>query len=342
MADPRDDGLEVRDVTPDDIDAMLELIRICLGPGSVPRSREYLLWKHFNGPFGPSLGLVAIARGEIVGLRLFLRWRFVREGTTHEAVRPVDTAVHPRWRRRGIFTRLTTALVEKVRDSGCSFVFNTPNANSRRGYLRMGWQDLGRAPLMVRICRPRRVLAAGLGRISGLWPHTSNHGLAPVGDLLEDPMAGALSDASEATSPRFVTARDRAYLRWRYHDIPGIDYCAEWEGSGGAHAAVVFRTRERRGLRELSIAELLVGDDQSNAAVAAGLLKKIVTATDPDLGVACAAAGTAERGCLLRAGFLPIRVFAPRIVIRRLRDIPGVDITARDSWQLSLGDLEVF
>jgi GNAT superfamily N-acetyltransferase len=342
MADPCDNDLEVRAVTPDDLDGMLALIRTCLGPGSVPRSREYLQWKHLDGPFGPSPGLVAVSRGEIIGLRLFLRWRFVREGAIHEAVRPVDTAVHPRWRGRGIFTRLTVALADVVRDSGCCFAFNTPNANSRRGYLQMGWEDLGRAPLLARMCKPRRVLAAGLGTVSGARPNTSNHRSPTARDLLEDPLARVFSDSAGATSRRFTTPRDRAYLKWRYHDIPGIDYHADWERSGDAHAAVVFRIRERGGRRELSVAELLMGAGRSSATIAARLLRMAAAATDPDWIVACAAAGTAERRCLLRSGFLPISVLAPRIVVRQMRGIPGVDVTARASWRLSLGDLEVF
>ena len=342
MADPRDNELEVRDVTPDDVDGLLALIRICLGPGSVPRSREYLQWKHFNGPFGPSHGLVAVARGEIVGLRLFLRWRFGLRGSIREAVRPVDTAVHPQWRGRGIFTRLTMALVEGVHDSGCSFAFNTPNANSRRGYLQMGWEDFGRAPLLARLCKPRRVFAAGLGKISDARAPSPGCGSATVRDLGEDSLARAFSGSAAPTSQRLATPRDRAYLKWRYLDIPGLDYHADWEHSGSAHAAAIFRIRNRRGLRELSVAELLVGGDRASATIATGLLRRAVEATDPDWVVACAAAGTRERGCLLRAGFLPISALAPRIVVRQLQEIPGVDITARASWNLSLGDLEVF
>ena len=38
------------------------------------------------------------------------------------------------------------AAVEELTSDGVDFVFNTPNPESRAGYLTMGWQDAGRIP----------------------------------------------------------------------------------------------------------------------------------------------------------------------------------------------------
>jgi hypothetical protein len=150
------------------------------------------------------------------------------------------------------------------------------------------------------------------------------------------------SAAFGSSARRLVTPKDLRYLKWRYHEIPGLDYSADWECSGGSHAAVIFRTRERRGHLELSVAELLVGDDPLSSTMAVRLLKRVAAATDPDWIVACASAGTAERRGFLKAGFVPISALAPGIVVRELRGDPGIDLTAKTSWRWSLGDLEVF
>ena len=342
MAELFDGDLEVRRVTADDLDSMLGLIRVCLGPGSVPRTREFLRWKHHSSPFGPSLGLVAMASGELVGLRLFLRWRFERAGTVYEAVRPVDTVVHPEWRGRGLFTRLTTALVEVARDLGCGFAYNTPNANSRPGYLHMGWKSLGRAPLLGKLRRPLGIRTPGRG--SGRTPPGASGGRRSrtVRDLLEVLQERGSPGERAAGGSRLATIRDLDSLKWRYRDVPGLEYLAEWESSGGSFAAVIFRTRDRRGRRELSVAELMVGDDPEGSKVAARLLKRVVLDTDPDWIVGCASAGTVERRGLLRAGLLPAGAVAPRIVVRELRVGTGIDLTAASGWRWSLGDLEVF
>jgi GNAT superfamily N-acetyltransferase len=77
------------------------------------------------------------------------------DGTTINAVRAVDTATHPDWQGRGIFSRLTLGALDDLRDDGVDCVFNTPNDKSRPGYLKMGWQQVGKVPVSVRLTGPR-------------------------------------------------------------------------------------------------------------------------------------------------------------------------------------------
>lgn len=74
---------------------------------------------------------------------MFLRWKFDVPGEgTISAVRAVDTATHPDWQGSGIFTRLTLGALDELRDDGLDVVFNTPNDQSRPGYLKMGWSQV--------------------------------------------------------------------------------------------------------------------------------------------------------------------------------------------------------
>ncbi|MEJ2542275.1 MAG: GNAT family N-acetyltransferase, partial [Gemmatimonadota bacterium] len=139
-------------------------MRLSLGEGVSPRTQAYWRWKHEASPFGASPCLLATAGGRVVGLRVFMRWEWRLNGRTISSVRAVDTATHPEWRGQGIFTRLTRALLARVEGEGVSFVFNTPNEKSRPGYLKMGWEDVGRVSLWVRPMRPGRVLMALLAQ----------------------------------------------------------------------------------------------------------------------------------------------------------------------------------
>ena len=138
---------------------MLELVRIAIGRGSVPRTEAFWRWKHEQNPFGPSPAMVAEADGRIVSLRIFLRWRWLYGKYAYAAVRPVDTATHPDWRRRGLFERLTRELLQVMKAEGVAFVFNTPNATSGRGYEKLGWRMVGRPTIWVRPVKPVRLLA---------------------------------------------------------------------------------------------------------------------------------------------------------------------------------------
>jgi GNAT superfamily N-acetyltransferase len=102
--------LDVRPYEDADEPRVLELLSASLGAGpSGDRSAAFFRWKHLENPFGRSVLLVAEADGGIVGLRAFLRWRLRAGHRELSAVRAVDTATHPEFQGRGIFSRLTRA-----------------------------------------------------------------------------------------------------------------------------------------------------------------------------------------------------------------------------------------
>ncbi len=94
----------VRHFRDEDEPQVLELLRAALGTGPIGgRTPELFAWKHRDGPFGPSLMLVAEQGERIVGFRAFMRWRFRAGDRTLAAVRAVDTATHPDHQRTGCF-----------------------------------------------------------------------------------------------------------------------------------------------------------------------------------------------------------------------------------------------
>lgn len=348
MAEP----VEVRPLTPEDTPAVLDLLRVSFGEAGVRWSEAIWTWKHLRNPFGPSPGLLAWADGRPVALRVFLRWSF-RGGSGEEpvsALRAVDTVTHPEWRGRGLFSQLTRELVRQVTEEGARFVFNTPNSQSRPGYLRLGWRVAGRVPLLVRVQRPWRLLRALVGGRESPLPDLSV--FPPVDELLSAPEAEGWT--GETQDPRLTTLRSMAYLRWRYRDIeavPGFRYASLKASGEGAQAALVFRARHRRGLSEVDVAEVWVRPADREAScepaldLAAGLLRRLARETNADILAAVASPGTPERLALRRAGFLPFRPQAPRLTVLPLQRKPGSeDPLERNpgAWRWSLGDLELF
>lgn len=155
MTNQYEGGVLVRELAKDDESAVLDLLGVALAGGPTgERTQEFFDWKHRDNPFGSSPGLVAEAPdGSIVAVRLFLRWEFVHQGETVRAVRAVDTATHPSWQGRGLFTDLTRELLDRVADD-TDLVFNTPNASSLPGYLRLGWSEVGKVPIALHPIRP--------------------------------------------------------------------------------------------------------------------------------------------------------------------------------------------
>ncbi len=335
-------GLEIRPYEPGDRAAALRLVARSLGEGAVPRTESFWRWKHERSPFGPSPGLVACAAGELVGLRLFMRWQLRAGSTPVPSVRAVDTATHPEWRGRGIFSGLTRELVTRVAEEGVQLVFNTPNRFSRPGYLKMGWRDVARVPVLVRVLRPLRVLRGAMGRGSGSGSEAGVSPGRPVAELVETDGLEDLLVASMTGEERLHTPPTAAFLAWRYAAESGIGYSADWEVEGRSGAAVVVRRRVRRGRDELAVVTLVVSSDAVGVARGVRVLRRLAARSGADYVVASAAAGAAERSVLRGAGLLPFALPGPRFTVRPLRPDVHPDPGVWSSWRLGLGDLELF
>ena len=154
-------SLDIRPAEPEDRDAIITLLQRSLGSDGDPRYPELFAWKHDTNRFGPSPMWVATDGGRVVAFRALMRWEFVRGGKVLRAVRAVDTATDPDYQGRGLFRALTMHGLESVRAEGVDFVFNTPNDQSRPGYLKMGWREVGRLPAAVRFTGPTGHVACG-------------------------------------------------------------------------------------------------------------------------------------------------------------------------------------
>src|SRR4051812_77921 len=106
----------VRRAVDADEEEIENLLRVSLGIGPDRRYSAFLSWKHDSNPFGRSPAWVLLDAGEIVGVRVFLRWVFRVDGSEQAiAIRAVDTATAPTHRGKGVFTTLTMAALEDLR-----------------------------------------------------------------------------------------------------------------------------------------------------------------------------------------------------------------------------------
>jgi GNAT superfamily N-acetyltransferase len=327
--------ITVRPFTVDDEAGVLELLEQTLGGGPVgSRPSEFFRWKHFDNPFGRSLLLLAETNGRVIGLRAFMRWRFSVAGGQVTAVRAVDTATHPDYQGKGVFSRLTRAALEAL-DGTTDLVFNTPNDASRPGYLKLGWREVGRVPVGIRVRRPVR-FASGLRRSATALPARPAVAAAPAarvlerGDEIERLLAGVRHDDG-----RLHTPRDIEYLRWRYGAAPLLGYAGVvQEERDRLIGLALFRVRPRGRLWEATVSEVIVADGDRRTA--RRLLGKVAAAAAVDhLALHAPALTGARTGVLPAPGGISF-------VVKPFRDDLDPDPSTLGSWALSLGDLEVF
>ena len=262
---PLPEGLEIREATVRDRPAIIELCRTSLGWGDDPRFEQLFSWKHDENAFGPSYMWVATDGDRIVGLRAFMRWEFARRDEVLRAVRAVDTATHPDYQGKGLFTAMTMHGLDAIRDDGIDFVFNTPNDKSRPGYLKMGWREVGQLPVAIRVAGPRGAVRVVRSRVaSSHWPLGIDLGV-PVLEVSAE--LAAASDSSMDTGTIRTNVSPRFY-EWRY----GADFLGyRAVRSDGGH--LICRVRQRGDAKELVMLDAPGLDMRSADRAAARLLR---------------------------------------------------------------------
>ena len=315
-------AVEPRPATPDDRDQILALLRVSLGWDDEPRYRELYAWKHERNPFGPSLARVVERDGRVVAVRLFMRWMFRRGGSTLHAVRAVDTATHPDYQGQGLFTALTTNALEACRAEGVAFVFNTPNAQSRSGYLQMGWREVGRPQVAARPRTPHDLVTVARSRVpADLWSLPIDVG-ADIASWFDGGGSWPSPSPVSSSDRTLRTASDESFARWRY-GLADLNYRVVDDGA----AAIVVRLRRRGAGRELVVADQL-GDPGQADRLVVDTLRRVRATHALRLG-----------GPNVRRGFVNVPGAGPILAWRAVCDHGPPPLP---NWDLCLGDLELF
>jgi GNAT superfamily N-acetyltransferase len=325
-----DPTIEIRAARTEDHPAIIALASSALGWRPGEPNEQLFGWKHVDNPVGPSSMWVAVDAGAIVGFRAFLRWGFTDpERGAQRAVRAVDTATHPDHQGRGIFTALTRHGLEAEREAGTDFVFNTPNDQSRPGYLKLGWQVVGRVPVAVAVGSPAAALRMARARVpAGKWSEPSTAGFAAP-DVLGDERGVTELLASLGPGTGLRTTRTPELLRWRYGLEP-LRYRVLLRGASVTDGLAVFRVRRRGAAVETALVDVLVpgGDHRARR----DLVRAVLVATRPDYVI-----GVQRRVVSGRSVRLPGQ--GPLLT---WRGVNRSDRPEADRWDLALGDIELF
>lgn len=332
-----DDSVEIRAYDPADESGVLEVLQAAFekwphGISGVEPA-AFFRWKMTECPFGPSFSLVALHQGQVIGFLGQLRWLFRLRGQSVQSVRGVDLAVDPIHRRRGISVAMMRRAIEN-NGSEVELTWNNPNSQSRPGLMKTGRRKIVVLPRFIQL---RGALGQAVRRVPGRkvstpdeLPVEAETAAAVLGD--GDYVSQVLSEIVEP-SDRLVTARNLDYLRWRYGRF-GSYHAFRVDTSDCAPGIAIFTLRRRESQWVSEVCELLVaGDDHTTKRRLIGEVRRSAPA---DL----ISASFGSRAEALRCGFLPVRGGA-LVTVRKIRDDLGVELTERNAWALSLGDVDL-
>ncbi|MFB6096216.1 MAG: GNAT family N-acetyltransferase [Haloferacaceae archaeon] len=366
------ESVTVRPYEAADRDGFLSLYHTVWGH---PKGRDWFAWRFERNPYRDGVQMVvAEADGEVVGVEPLLPFRLRAGATTVDAYQPVDWLVHPDFRRQGIFTRMTEALLERYAGTA-ALLFNFPNDALLPGLEGHGWRLVGEVPSRYRLQNPERLVSSRADALPGAVATLARAGSAferlerlldrTVGvpadasvSRVDGVAAGDLAERYAASPPaRIHVPREEAFLSWRYGN-PRWEtetYLASRDGEPAA--GVVAATERVRGATCTHLVDVQPMDAPECADALRALLAAVVR-DHRDVDLLRAPAGLYAR-VFRRFWFLADTSFpfsrvatTSRLAIRplasrdegadgSLRKLGGRRLTDPDEWLLLPGDLDI-
>ena len=316
--------MEIRKANARDLPEIIRVLKLSLGEADLPLSEAIWKYKHIDNPFGKSLVLIGEDHGKIVGVRAFMKWEWQKGDRVFSAFRAVDTATHPDFQGKGIFKKLTLEAVKIGKENLSNFVFNTPNVQSRPGYLKMGWEQVGKVQVALQPA------------YKSFWKLRD-----PKKEYQVVNMASSIEKISLCNSwnrqlglkQKFFTPKSAEFLSWRYENNP----LQQYEVFSTPNLYIAAYIKKRKNIKELRIAECIFNDDLSSLKEVRRLLKgwsskfgaQVITWSPKLLNLD----SLSYRGAL-----------GPILTIRELHlnEKELQLLLGDDNWNYSIGDLELF
>lgn len=237
-----------------DIPQIVTLFELCLGSDGGAPTVAFWNWKHHQNPAGNSPVILAWDGDLLIGIRAFMCFKFHDKKGVFKAYRPVDTATHPDYQGKGIFKKLTLQLIEDLQSiNEKAFIFNTPNSQSKPGYLKMGWIEWG---------KPLIQLFPSLA----IFPVSFKKDQAVLLDW-------DFSNITTVAGNQLEIYKDSDYYKWRYQQIALQGYGIKTIKYANSQYDIIYRKKRLSFINEFRVCDVIKNNVSCNQIPLMVLLK---------------------------------------------------------------------
>ena len=207
-------------------------------------------WEFVDSPLG-SIQVFADFSGKVIGHMGLICYPIKVGNHVVWGSQAVDLAVHPSFRRRGIFLQIGRKLMEEAAKRNIIISYGVPNEPAYRGHLKYGWFYVSEIPVLAKFLTKKGLILFVLTRILNFLRKPCVESVSKLFDLLKKlkkqfavghtkniPCSHmykktilALFDEKadrlwEAASEQYslITVRNAKYLNWRYFNKPYSKY----------------------------------------------------------------------------------------------------------------------
>jgi len=342
-------GIVVRPFRRDDRPGVRRVLEATYGSEAPPAEGYH--WWSFGCPDATSGFMVAETNDAIVGVQPMNILPY-HDGCKHfKGGLLTGVAVHPEFRRRGIFSALVKACEKEAWRQDAAFVNTMPNERSRPGFLKLGYTDLGQRYLLARPVQSAQAgarIVPGLGWLIGaaaggiqkaLKPTSVEEGLSVRVAERPSPEVPKLALQHAAIFPGLRMGRSAEWWHWRFLESPTRRYhILEARTDQGALAGVGVYTIASRGWHKITyLVDLVVSTEQALQAIVHRLCENAATEECHAVGVVVSSIPLAK--ALVRAGlwidpaWLPIKKFYSVVRFNPACDVPQAWHSLRGWYQ---------
>lgn len=122
------------------LNALVNLYGVCFDRH---KDASFFKWKYFSNPSGDALCLSVMHQGDMAGFCCMIPEEFYVFGNKMKIYKCCDLMVHPKYRKRGLSTKLILALSEHLRRHGPLFLYTLCGKNATPGFLKNEWLKSG-------------------------------------------------------------------------------------------------------------------------------------------------------------------------------------------------------
>lgn len=353
----------------EDRESFLELMSLSL----TERSEAWLIWKYMKNPLtvneDPFLFCVVEKETKkVVGIRPFMMFKIRQGNRVLNAAQPCDTVVHPSYRGKGLFTKMTRYAIKQALNGDIDFFFNFPNSNSRPGYLKMGWKKVSPfndsflfedfAEIVANYTE--KSLFSVSSRLLSIFFNKANKFLKNAeGSLVKDKLQVKKEDAfteefeslwNKVEKTRFRSLKNKVFMNWRFIERPDKEYDI-WvlRNEQELLAYLITTTSNRWGSLEGQIVDfqyfevkyllLLMKEAIKHLTLCKGVLfVSILCFTEKSLHSTLKNMGFYSRDSRLLKKVMPRSYMLLKKISENLSD----DIYKVENWSLRLSDMDIY
>ncbi len=192
---------------------------------------DYFDWIFRKNPYGKSIVMLAkdeLVNDKVIGIEPITTMNLIINGEEVIAALSLNSAVDIQYRGKGIFSKILGYLPEKASENNIECIFGVSNDNSLNSFLRNGFSNLGKLPLLIKPIKISKKFNQPLRTIIScfdyIWKPSSKNefGIEIFSKEFDYEFEKFILNQSERLG--IFQKRSKEFLQWRYANHPTRKY----------------------------------------------------------------------------------------------------------------------